>query len=530
LTVLQPALSQPDKGKKSPKGKKGDAPAKLAKDALPLTKLPPAKLFPDLCVVKYRVTTSSPECQAFFDQGLGYLYSYVWMEAARSFETAAKHDPKCAMAWWGLSRAMEKWNKGHTEALKKAQELLPHASHRENMLITARLQEKGMIAGVTPDQRKKAAAKTLDELLVQYEDDDEAWFARAQLAENGVQAVPYYKALLKYNPLHAGAHHELVHFYESHRRPALGWPHALKYMESSPGMPHAFHMQAHLGMRVGRWDKTTDWSARAVELQRTYHKEMDVKPHQDWQFSHHLETLMKSLTHDGRFNEARALKKFCQEQKIVHTNPWFQLHLAARDWDEALKMADNHRKGDKLQASYWRALVYLAKGEPDRAAPEVAVLQEAYQGKRSDKQLEIRLWETQGWLQCAQGQADGGVKLLAKAVQKTKDDYRHHAWGGGAYYMETWGIAALQGGKYEVAEEAFLEALAHDTGSVRGALGMQVLCERLGRTEESIRFAELAARCWRKADAGRIQSELTALRVGLSQDTVRKTPNAGEGR
>src|SRR5262245_15491612 len=110
------AESQKEPGKEADKGAvktKDDA------DKLPLTKLAPAKLIPDLCLLKYHITTSSPECQAFFDQGLGYFYSYVWMEAARSFETAAKYDPNCAMAWWGLSRAIEKWGKNnHAEALK----------------------------------------------------------------------------------------------------------------------------------------------------------------------------------------------------------------------------------------------------------------------------------------------------------------------------------------------------------------------------------------------------------------------------
>src|SRR5262249_22702494 len=83
------ALAQPKKGNE----KKTDAKKKIdAKDdgKLAHTKLPPAKLIPNLCVVKYRVTTASPEAQAFVDQGLGYYYSYVWIEAARSFETAAK--------------------------------------------------------------------------------------------------------------------------------------------------------------------------------------------------------------------------------------------------------------------------------------------------------------------------------------------------------------------------------------------------------------------------------------------------------
>src|SRR5207248_3226335 len=88
---------------------------------MPWTHLPPAKVVTDLCLLKYRVSTTSPECQALCDQGLGYLYSYVWMEAARSFETATRYDRNCAFAWWGLSRALEAWSKGnHNDALKKA--------------------------------------------------------------------------------------------------------------------------------------------------------------------------------------------------------------------------------------------------------------------------------------------------------------------------------------------------------------------------------------------------------------------------
>src|SRR5437870_1687706 len=93
-------------------------------DKLAITKLAPAKVLPNLCVYKYRVSTSSAECQALVDQGLAFYYSYVWMEAARSFETATKHDPNCAMAWLGLSRALETWGRGDAlAALRKAKEL-----------------------------------------------------------------------------------------------------------------------------------------------------------------------------------------------------------------------------------------------------------------------------------------------------------------------------------------------------------------------------------------------------------------------
>ena len=497
---------------------KKDAGAKDDKDKLPHTKLPPAKLVPNLCVVKYRVSTSSPECQAYFDQGLGFFYSYVWAEAARSFETATKHDPDCAMAWWGLSKACEKWGRAqYAPPLKKAQELMARASHRESLLIKARLQEKGMLGETKPEDRKKEAVKTLDELLTLHDDDEEAWICRGLVAEGPNAAVPFYKALLRLNPLHPGAHHELVHHYENVRRPALGWPHAEGYMASSPGIPHAFHMQAHLAMRIGKWNKTTDNSSRAIEMEEAYHQLMGIKGSDgslDWQFSHHLETLMRSLIHDGRFREARALKAKCEGHKFQHKNLWFRLHLAERDWAAALAVADGERK-NKTTAAYMRALVYLRKGEFDRAAPEVGVLQEAFTTKRGEKTLQHQLWEAQGLLACGRGE-EGGLKLLAKTVEKTKDDYNHHAWGQGAYFMEVWGTAALKANKLDAAEEAFLEALAHDSGSVRGALGMQVVCERQGRTEEALRFAELAQRCWRRADPGLVQAELHYLRDGVS--------------
>jgi len=488
-----------------------------------MTGLAPAKLVPDLCAVRYRISTTSPECQAFFDQGLGYYYSYVWMEAARSFETALQHDSECPLAWWGLSRALERWGKSkHTEALLKASKLQDRASHREQQLILASMQEKGQAPGVGDGEaRKRKAIATIDNLIALYDDDEEAWYYRAQLAGGaglfGGQAssLPFYKALLRINPLHPGANHELLHHYENSRRPALGWIYAENYIKSSPGIPHPFHMQAHLAMRIGKWAHTTDRSAHAIELERAYHKDTNVKPREDQQYAHHLETLLRSLIHDGRFTEARAIKA---EENACGYKPWlvwFHLHLAERDWTEAQKVIDELRKTsktDKTTPAYLSALLSLKKGDTARTLPEIETLQHAFRDHHNDKQLELRLWETQGWYMCQTGDADAGLKLLARTIEKTKDDYRHHAWGNGASYMETWGIAALQAGREAVAEEAFLEALAHDTGSVRAALGMQVLCEHQGRTEEAQRFAALARRCWNRASSDSLTAELAALR------------------
>jgi tetratricopeptide (TPR) repeat protein len=508
-------------------------PGNRANGTMAFTGLTAAKVFPNLCLLHYPVSTTSPQCQAMIDQGLGFFYSYVWMEAARSFETATRLDPDCAMAWWCLSRGLERWGQGdQSKALLKAHALREKASDREQLLIKARMQQMGQLPGVgNPDARRRAAIATIDELLAIHDEDEEGWYFRAQLSGGqnlfGGQrsAVPFYKALLRVNPLHPGANHELVHFYEGFGRPALGWVNAENYIKSSPGIPHAFHMQAHLATRLGRWNKTSDRSARAIELQRAYHQFQGVKPSEDGQYAHHLETLLVSLTHDGRFAQAREIKAEAAKAGQKLWGPVFRLHLAERDYAEAFKVVEHFRRHDKARASYFAALIYLRKGDLASALPEIEVLRETCRRHKYDRTQKFRLWETQGLYQCQTGAANAGLKLLAQTVERTKDDYNHHSWGNGAYFMEAWGTAALAGGKADVAEEAFQEALAHDPGSLRGAVGMQVLCQQQGRTEEAARFAALAARCWSKADPGRIEQELSYFRLiaaGTKGDPTRK--------
>src|SRR5262245_21518464 len=51
------------------------------------------------------VTTSSPEAQRWFDQGLVLTYGYNHAEAIRSYQRALELDPDFAMAWWGIAYA-----------------------------------------------------------------------------------------------------------------------------------------------------------------------------------------------------------------------------------------------------------------------------------------------------------------------------------------------------------------------------------------------------------------------------------------
>src|SRR5215475_15147364 len=52
-----------------------------------------------------KVTTKSANAQRYFDQGLALLHGFNHRGAIRSFQEAARLDPKCAMAHWGAALA-----------------------------------------------------------------------------------------------------------------------------------------------------------------------------------------------------------------------------------------------------------------------------------------------------------------------------------------------------------------------------------------------------------------------------------------
>jgi tetratricopeptide (TPR) repeat protein len=52
------------------------------------------------------VTTASPEAQRCFSNGLVWAYAFNHEEAVRCFERAIAHDPRCAMAHWGVAYAI----------------------------------------------------------------------------------------------------------------------------------------------------------------------------------------------------------------------------------------------------------------------------------------------------------------------------------------------------------------------------------------------------------------------------------------
>ena len=67
---------------------------------------PRAPLYDNLGTLHHEITTSSPEAQRYFDQGLRLSYAFNHAEAIRAFRQAAAVDPTCAMCYWGVAFAL----------------------------------------------------------------------------------------------------------------------------------------------------------------------------------------------------------------------------------------------------------------------------------------------------------------------------------------------------------------------------------------------------------------------------------------
>jgi hypothetical protein len=63
----------------------------------------PMPLFDDLGTHHYPVSTSVPDAQRYFDQGLILAFGFNHSEATRSFREAYRLDPNCALCYWGRS-------------------------------------------------------------------------------------------------------------------------------------------------------------------------------------------------------------------------------------------------------------------------------------------------------------------------------------------------------------------------------------------------------------------------------------------
>jgi len=244
------------------------------------------------------VTTKSPETRRYFNQGLAFLHGFNHGAAIRSFQEAARLDPKCAMAHWGIALASGPhinyplvppaaaelaWKE-----LQLAQKHASKASPVERALIGA-LGKR--YANPQPEDRKpldQAYAEAMREVWKAHPNDPDvgAFFAEAMMdlrpwdqwtpkgeANPGTDEIlATLDAVLKLNPNHPFANHLYIHAVEASPNPERADVAADRLRNLQPGLAHNVHMPSHIDVRRGRWQQAIDQNVKAVEADARYRK------------------------------------------------------------------------------------------------------------------------------------------------------------------------------------------------------------------------------------------------------------------
>ncbi|MFP6902932.1 MAG: hypothetical protein VCB81_04650, partial [Verrucomicrobiia bacterium] len=87
--------------------------------------------------VSFPITTDSPEAQKFFNQGVGQIHGFWYLEAERSFRQVLKLDPGHPMAYWGITMANSGNRSRSKPLIAKAVAGKSRVSQREQMWIDA---------------------------------------------------------------------------------------------------------------------------------------------------------------------------------------------------------------------------------------------------------------------------------------------------------------------------------------------------------------------------------------------------------
>jgi tetratricopeptide (TPR) repeat protein len=234
----------------------------------------------------FKITTSSPKAQAYFDNGMQLAHAFAHKAAVEAMHEAARLDPKCAMCVWG-----EAWASGPTinygksedevaelasQADKAAELAKASGTERERALVHAlQLRYKDGGGGKNGDLN---FARAMAALASQYPTDDEiavlaadAWLmSPAKTTEewklNAALSMPLLEGILKRNPNDSPAIHFYIHATEIAGVPAMAEPYADKLAALAPRASHLVHMPSHTYYWVGRYDEAARTNLRAVEL------------------------------------------------------------------------------------------------------------------------------------------------------------------------------------------------------------------------------------------------------------------------
>jgi tetratricopeptide (TPR) repeat protein len=483
----------------------------------------PATLMAGLGDLHHPVSTSNPQAQQFFDQGLRLIYAFNHDEAARSFQRAADLDPKLAIADWGVAEAVgpnyndpasdDRFMAAH-QAIQKAVNLAGNASPAEQAYIQAMALR--FPADPKADRRQAAEAyhDAMREVMKKFPDDLDA---ATLFAESGMDLHPWglwhhdgspeagteeiiaaLESVIKRDPNHMGAVHYYIHAVEASPSPERALAGANKLAAMAPAAGHLVHMPAHVYIRTGDYASAVKTNQEAADVDRAYIKASGAQGlYPMMYYSHNLHFIAMCSAMNGDYAEAQKNAAMLAAHVGPHVKDMAPLegfmtipiavNVRFHKWDEILKMPqpDPAMKTTTVFWHFARGMALASTGKISDAETEHKAVAEAQANTPEDvvfampvnnkakDVLAIARDVLGAKIALAKKDNAGAIALLQKAVA-VQDSLKYSEPEDWFFPVrESLGAALLMNGDAAGAEKIFREDLDTHPRNPRSLFGLE---------------------------------------------------------
>jgi tetratricopeptide (TPR) repeat protein len=476
----------------------------------PSSKAAPAPLWLGLGTYTRTITTSSPAAQRYFNQGLAFLYGFNHGAAIRSFQEAARLDPSCAMAHWGIALACGPhinfpmvpppaaelaWKE-----LELARANAAAASPVERDFIEAL---GARYASPQPADRSpldQAYADAMRKVWKAHPKDPDvgALFAESlmdlrpwdQWTPDGKpqpgtdEIIATLDAVLKLNINHPFANHLYIHALEASPHPERAAAAANRLRSLQPGVAHNVHMPSHIDIRLGHWQQAIDSNLNAIAADQHYRKyagpPQGILP---VYVAHNEHMLTYAAMMTGRSKLAithiRAMVAGLPPEFLKENAPLVEgfvampLEVLVRfgRWDDVLAEPDTYPDYMPFTRAFHhaaRAIAYAAKGNAAQARQEQAIFEQratliaadsTFGNNSAAAILAIARPMVEGEILLREGKQEAGLSKLREAVRAEDSLHYDEPPGWLIPVRHSLGASLIAARRYTEAEQVYRDDL-----------------------------------------------------------------------
>jgi tetratricopeptide (TPR) repeat protein len=498
------------------------------------------------------VTTDSPLAQRYFNQGLSWLHGFNHPAAIRSFAEAAKLDPECAMAHWGVALAAGPHinNLGMSPAmaeLARKELVLAHRAGHASAVERALVDALGhRYAKPEPGHRSvdnAAYADAMREVWMKYPHDPDVgaffaeslmdlrpwdqWTLEGQPNPGTEEILATLTSVLRLNAQHPLANHLYIHALEASPHPERADTAAERLRNLQPGLAHMLHMPSHIDIRRGRWHEAILANTKAVEADK---HDRALSANQPLDFMaiyavHDRHMLAYAALMTGQSNLAlQSIRQMIADlpPEFLKENAMFadsfvsmpmEVMIRFGKWDDILAEADSYPDYMPFTRAFHhaaRAVALAAKNDPENARKEQAIFTERalvvpkitrFGNNAGTTILSLVQLMLEGEILIAEGNLDDGLAHLRDAM-KLEDALRYDeppSWMIPLRHLI--GATLMRAGRFVEAEQVYREDLSRLPDNGWSLQGLAESLNRQNKKPEERRALEARfQRIWAKAD------------------------------